>query len=692
MVLEKLLLVFPIRYLFPAFIVLLFLITSIIFAYSEINSGNKRLEKEKLNYVCGLAANIQDTVEFLAGRGDIKLFERKLVNISADPYIKLLFVADPSGKIIISSRRNLIGKDYKTAVKQTIKENPEELLRAVSSFSKKKGIFCRIVEGGKTIVGISPILFGEPADSLRPDKTGFILIAYDLEKVKRLHRQEIILKIYSEFGILSIMLIAIYVVFNKMIAQRINRIVEAVNQIEKGDLDVRIDLRGKDEFAFIASIINQLIEKLNRYITVDYLTGILNRFGLEKQIEKMLKTNKDMWNVFIFIDLDNFKDINDTFGHDFGDEMLKAFAKRLKLVAGDRTIGRLGGDEFIIFFQSKEKPALSAYMQNLLHSLSGTMNIWNQSIDIYLTAGVTVKKGSSTSFFELLKESDIALYYGKKKGKKLFVLFNDEIKLKEERRIKLTEILKKAVENEDFYLVYQPILDLTSGRIISAEALLRMKSSELGEVSPAEFVPILEDTGLIKEVGYFVIEQVCRDINYFRENKIEHITVSINVDIQQILDKDFVSIVEKILKTYSVDPSSIKIEITETEAMKFPERVISVLKQLKEIGIEIYIDDFGTGYSSLSHLKMMPVSCIKIDRSFIKNVPYSREDNILVMSIINLAKSLGYRTIAEGVEEKVQVLFLREIGGDYMQGFYFSKPVDKDTFLQLIKNNVKLQA
>ncbi|NPA16557.1 MAG: EAL domain-containing protein [Aquificae bacterium] len=668
------------------------MITSTLFAYSEISTSNEWIESEKLSYVCSIVAGIQNTAEFFTEKKDFEFIERKLINISADPFINLIFIADPDGKILVSSKRKFIGKGYHKVLKEELPNLYQLVNRVIGNYTGKTGIYCDIVDEGRHIIGISPILFSTNKNTLRPDRIGFVFLDYDLQKIKEMYRLEIILKLASEFGILFVLLTIIYITFNKMIAERIETIVKAVQQIVKGDFDVRVNLQGRDEFALVADAINQLIEKLNRYITIDYLTGILNRFGLERQIEKALKQNNEKWNVFIFIDIDNFKDINDTFGHDFGDELLKAFSSKLKKRTGDKIVGRLGGDEFIVFFQTDKKPNINRFMADFMKSVSGSIQVRNQIIEVDITAGVTVKKDRNATFYELLKESDIALYYGKKKGKKIFVLFNDEIRLKEERRIKLTEILKKSVENRDFYLVYQPIVELKTGRIVSAEALLRMKNKNLGEVSPAEFIPILEDTGLIKEIGYWVIEQVCQDLKYWKENGVDDLSISVNVDIQQLLDRRFVGKVNEILTRFNISPEKLKIEITESEAMKFPERVISVLFSLKKSGIEISIDDFGTGYSSLSYLKIMPVSYIKIDRSFIKNIPRKREDNLLVMSIISLSKSLGYKAIAEGVEEELQALYLKEIGCDYIQGFIFSPPVNRDKLLQMKKEDRRLQA
>ncbi|SNZ08537.1 diguanylate cyclase (GGDEF) domain-containing protein [Persephonella hydrogeniphila] len=691
MFLDKLLLIFPIRVVFPIFISVVLILVGVFSGYVEIKESTRKLKQEKLKEVCSTAASFQEITEYLGEKGNTEFIERTLINISADPYIDVIFISSPDGKVIFSSMRKYIGKSYSTVIKETIPASYSYIFQAVKNFHRKTALFCKVLEKEGKIVALAPILFSYKEKDLRPSEIGFLFIAYRLDELISLHKTEIIKKILYQFGILFVIFIFVYIGFNKMIGERVNTIIKEVDRISRGELDVKIDLKGKDEFAFIAYVINQLVDRLNRYIKYDYLTGVLNRFGLEREVKRLLSENKDLWNVFIFIDIDNFKEVNDTFGHDVGDILLKKFAKKLSLVANGKVIGRLGGDEFIVFFQSQDKPYVEEMMENWMNELSGNIQIDEQIIHITLTAGVSIKKGEA-NFYDFLKESDIALYYGKKKGKKMFVIFNEELRLKEEKRIKLTEILKKSLENGDFYLVYQPIASLKTGKVVSVEALLRMKNDELGEVPPSEFIPILEETGLIREVGYWVLSEVCKQINVWSERGIKDISVSVNVDIQQLLDKNFVQNVESILNDSGVNPEKIKIEITESEAMKFPDIVIDVLSRLTDFGIEIAIDDFGTGYSSLSYLKLMPLSYIKIDRAFIKNIPTDKDDNILVLSIVNLAKSLGLKTIAEGVEERVQLLFLKEIGCDYIQGYYFSRPVLPDEIEEIIKTGKTVQA
>jgi len=682
--LDRLLLFFPIRVVFPVFIIVIFLVLGLYFGWVEIENSKKQLRKDKKEHICKIAAGLQEMAEFSAWRKNVELIERRLINESADPYIDIIFLSDPSGKVIMSSKRKFIGKDFHQVLQSYLPYSYDKVLNFIKVFEKKAELVCEALNKEEVIVAVSPVMFYK--DKIRTTSTGLLYIQYNIGKVEEIYRRQIIAKLINQYAVFLVMFALLYIGFNKMIGERIEVIVSATKRIAKGDIDVRINLKGKDEFALIASIINNLVERLNKYISYDYLTGILNRFGLEKQIKKLLDKNPDLWDVLILIDLDNFKEVNDTFGHDVGDQLLKSFAKRVKRLFSDKVVGRLGGDEFIVFFQSKEKPDIEEEMRKIQSFLSEDIYIEDIQFDISFTAGISIKK-SCSSFFQLLKESDIALYYGKKKGKRLFVVFNEDIKLEEERKVKLNEILKKSKERESFYLLYQPIIELKTKKTYAVEALLRMKDhDELGKITPDEFIPILEETGLIKQVGYWIIDEVCRQMKEWNRNLSNWIPVSINIDIQQLLDEDFVENVKEILLRYDINPRYIKFEITESEAMKFPEVTVDVLKRLRDIGIHIAIDDFGTGYSSLSYLKMMPVSYIKIDRSFVKNIPDSREDNILVMTIVNLAKSFGFKTIAEGVENKVQLLFLEEIGCNYVQGYYFGRPVPPTEIEKIFKN------
>ncbi|WP_457622762.1 EAL domain-containing protein [Persephonella sp.] len=690
MFLEKIFVLFPIRIAFPLVLFLVFLIVSLFEGYFEKEHAYRQIEQDHKKRVCNLAVRLQDLSEYFISKKDVFFIERRIADLSVDPFFKVILISDPEGKVIVASKKILKGDSFEAVLKNVIGSSVKDL-SFIDQLREKPGMKCFISSDRNMIIAISPVLFPKEKN-IRPSNTGFVFMAYDLKGIKEEHKKDIISMLISELGVMLILLGITYIFFSKFIAERIEKLFDSVQEISKGNLDVNIKLYGNDEFAVIARVIDNLVKRLRRFIRYDYLTGLFNRFSIENQIKDMLKKSPENGrSILIFMDIDNFKEINDTFGHNVGDLVLRLFAKRLKNTVKKGIVGRLGGDEFIIFIQDLGNLNIEETLEKWMEVLSSPYRLKNNIIDISVTAGVSVHEGKGGDFYKLLKESDIALYYGKKQGKNMFIIFNDQIRIKEEKRIRLTNLIKHALDKKEFYLVYQPIYDLKTEKIVSVEALLRWKNSEGENIPPSDFIPILEETGLIKDVGRWVIEEVCKQLKIWRELGIKDITISVNIDIQQILEENFVETVESIISRNCKSFTSLKFEITETEAMKFPDIVIQTLKNLNSIGIEISIDDFGTGYSSLSYLKTMPVTYIKIDRSFIKDLPEDKDDRILTKAIVELSKNFGYRVIAEGVETEDQLTYLREISCDMVQGFYFCKPVPADELEKILYNQVPVK-
>ncbi|ACO03067.1 MAG TPA: sensor domain-containing phosphodiesterase [Persephonella sp.] len=687
MFLERVFVLFPIRIAFPLVLFLVFLVVSLFEGYFEKKHAYRQIEQDHKKRVCNLAGRLQELSEYFINKKDVSFIERRIADISADQFFDEIFISDPEGKILVSSKKKFRGEEFRSVIKKVIGKSLNDL-SFIDHLRKKPKMRCFISPDRNKIIAISPVLFPKEK-KIRPSNIGFLFMIYDLKGMKEEHRKDIISQLLSESGVMLILLGIIYLFFSKLIGERIERLFNSVQEISRGNLDVNVRLYGNDEFAVIARVIDNLVKRLKRFIRYDYLTGIFNRFALENQIKEMLKNSpEDAKNILIFMDIDNFKEINDTFGHNVGDLVLRIFAKRLKNTVKEGIVGRLGGDEFLIFIQDRGRLDINSLLDKWMRVLSSSYKLKNNIIDISVTAGVSIHEGKRGDFYKLLKESDIALYYGKKQGKNMFIIFNDQIKIKEEKRIKLTNLMKHALEKKEFYLVYQPIYDINTEKIVSVEALLRWKNAEGEHIPPSDFIPILEETGLIKEVGRWVIEEVCKQLKRWNSLGIKDITISVNIDIQQILEENFVKTVESIISKECKTFSSLKFEITESEAMKFPETVIQTLKNLNSIGIEISIDDFGTGYSSLSYLKTMPVAYIKIDRSFIKDLPEDKDDRILTKAIVELSKNFGYKVIAEGVETEEQLIYLKEIKCDMVQGFYFCRPLPADELEGLLKNQL----
>ncbi|WP_457641937.1 EAL domain-containing protein [Persephonella sp.] len=685
---ERFFISLPIRVVFPMILFIAFIIVSLFEGYVEKEAAFRKIEHEYKSNICSLTGEFQELSEYFINKGSINLIERKIANLSANQFMNAIFLIDPEGKIIISAQKKFKNDNYLIAFKEIAGKYFSKLSKTINKLRENPKMICEVSEDKNKIISIAPILFPSKDKRLRPSNVGFLFIMYDLEGIKEKHKKDIIYILISELGIMLILLGTIYLFFSKLIAERIEKLLNTVREISKGNLDVKVELKGNDEFSVIAGVIDDLIRKLKKFIKYDYLTGIYNRFAIENNIKEILRNSeKNNRNILIFMDIDNFKEVNDTFGHNFGDILLRIFAKRLKNIVKCGIVGRLGGDEFLIFIQDTGELDVKKTVETWMKELSSPYKLKDNVIEISVTAGISIHKGKNCDFYRMLKESDIALYYGKKKGKSVFIIFDDNIRLQEEKRIRLSNLLRHALEKNEFYLEYQPIFDLKTEKIVSVEALLRWKSSDIEYIPPSDFIPILEETGLIKEVGKWILEEACKQIATWHKKGVTDISVSVNIDIQQILEENFVDTVSQIVSTTCPDPKLLKLEITESEAMKFPESVIQTLRKLNDLGIEISIDDFGTGYSSLSYLKMMPVTYIKIDRSFIKDLPKDKDDRILTKAIIELSKNFGYKTVAEGVETKDQLIFLKEINCNMVQGFYFCKPLPPEEIEEILQDD-----
>ena len=382
----------------------------------------------------------------------------------------------------------------------------------------------------------------------------------------------------------------------------------------------------------------------------------------------------------LFIDLDGFKTVNDTLGHGFGDQLLQAVAARLSVTIRESdSIGRLGGDEFVVLVDGSTMdtgPELVA--ERLLAVLREPFFLEGSSGGpLTLTASIGIAAGLRSSATLLLRDADIALYQAKADGKDRFAVFAPEMHAVVQERLLLEMDLRDALARQQYYLVFQPIFNLASGGTTGVEALLRWRHPERGVVQPDDFIPILEDSGMIVEVGRWVLEEACRQ--GARWHGLGHkLDVSVNVSARQLETDDLINDVSRALESSGFDARSLIIEITETAIMKSVTAVVPRLAALKAIGVRVAIDDFGTGYSSLAYLQQFPVDTLKIDRSFISTMADSPESGALIHTLVQLGKSLGLETLAEGIEETEQYSALEREHCDSGQGYLFARPLEAD--------------
>jgi diguanylate cyclase (GGDEF)-like protein len=414
--------------------------------------------------------------------------------------------------------------------------------------------------------------------------------------------------------------------------------------------------------------------------THDSLTGLPNRTLILDRTEQMLVRSRRNHTpvAALFVDLDNFKSINDTLGHGAGDDLLRAVAARLDgVVRAVDALGRLGGDEFVVIAEGlslAEGPELIA--ERLLEALKQPFKLGaDKETRVTVTASVGIAAGEHTSAEELLRNADIAMYRAKWDGKNRYVVFESVMQDAVQGRMELEMDLRVALENDEFFLVYQPTFDLRDMSPTGVEALIRWSSPTRGVVQPDDFIPLLEETGLITEVGKWVLEEACRQGAAWREAGYE-IGMAVNVSARQLDTDEFVAEVREALSHSGLQPSALTLEMTETTLMRDAEETARRLTTIKGLGVRMAIDDFGTGYSSLAHLQRFPVDALKIDGSFISGLTDSQEGETLLHALVQLGKALSIETLAEGIEHQRELSLLQDEQCDSGQGFLYARPLD----------------
>ena len=423
----------------------------------------------------------------------------------------------------------------------------------------------------------------------------------------------------------------------------------------------------------------------------DHLTGLPNRRMFNERLEQAIFLAKRMERTFgiIFIDIDSFKIVNDTMGHDHGDELLKEIANRLLYATRKSdTVCRVGGDEFIISVQNLASPEdILIIADKLINCLREPIKLKGQDLFVTASLGISMYPADGEDVVTLIKNADIAMYTAKEKGKNKYVLCTPVMKDKVEGEMNLTNHLYRALERNELMVYYQPQISCSSGKIVGVEALLRWKHPELGMIPPAKFIPIAEKTGLIIPIGEWIFTEACRQNVSWAKAGIHPIRTAVNISLYQLQHPDIMERVEKMLLETGMNTEVLEIEVTESVAMSESKQILDTLKQLKDLGISISIDDFGTEYSSLSRLKEMPVDRIKIAMPFIQGINVSEKDEAITKAIITLANNLGLHTIAEGVETIEQVSFLNQRMCEEIQGFYYYKPLPAHEVDEILRSD-----
>lgn len=425
----------------------------------------------------------------------------------------------------------------------------------------------------------------------------------------------------------------------------------------------------------------------------DVLTGLPNRTLLRDRLGQMIASahRDSMQFALLFLDLDRFKYINDSMGHSVGDRLLQSVAQRLQACVreGD-TVSRIGGDEFIVLLREVDEAGVALVADKLLKTLATPFDLGGQVISTYASVGIALYPRHATEIDVLMKHADAAMYNAKESGRNNYKFFTPEMNFRANQVFSMEKDLRVALEQDQFSLVYQPQVDLASGKICGAEALIRWKHPEKGFVSPAEFIPVAEETGQIVAIGEWVLRTACWRIAAWQKQGLPEFPVAVNLSIRQLRQPNLAALIESVLRETGLPPACLELEITEGIMMGDTNTAMDFLTRMHQLGVQMSIDDFGTGFSSLNYLKNLPVHKLKIDQSFVRDIETDQSDAAIVRSIISLGHRLDLKVIAEGVETLEQLDFLRIRGCDEVQGYFFSRPLAADDFIRFVSGDPTL--
>ena len=523
------------------------------------------------------------------------------------------------------------------------------------------------------------ITLAKPLETLLPGNDVLLILAYPKsEALAGARKLQVALGVMTLLGLL----LAAFATWRAAgrITEPLARLDHAASRLATGE-HVKVHVRGEDELARLATTFNEMsdkIEERERRITQlafnDVLTGLPNRTMFQQQLEHVYRTIDDGDSLVALhcLDLDQFKVINDTLGHPAGDALLIEAGRRIRDVARGQFVARLGGDEFVVLQTvSGDRNAIDRLAENLIEAIARPLNIDGNELMPSTSVGIAIAPADGVDSGTLLRNADLALYRAKEAGRGTFAFFEESLNRRAQDRRRLETDLRLALERGEFELFYQPLFDLESNRIGSFEALIRWNHPERGLVSPADFIAVAEETGIIVPMGAWALQEACRQARQWPDD----VRVAVNVSPVQFHRGGLNETIMQALALSRLQPNRLEIEITESVFLDGSDQILKLLHSLRSIGVRVALDDFGTGYSSLSYLQSFPFDKIKIDRSFIENILTRPGASAIVAAITELAHALGMETTAEGVEDNAQLAELRSRGCSSVQGFLFAKPM-----------------
>jgi diguanylate cyclase (GGDEF)-like protein len=574
-----------------------------------------------------------------------------------------VYILDSEGSFIANSRGN-IGQEARGEPYTTILAQTSGAISYEVDGRQKRAIFLTNERTGWKIVG--EIDQAEINQAARPIfKTTMTVLLFAL---------------LLSAGIISLIV--------RSITRPLQTLAAVFEKISEGDLTGHVTIDRADEFQKLEDAVNQMVDSLRKFAFYDPLTNLPNRSQFMNIMQQVLGRSETTGTklAIIFLDVDNFKRINDTLGHSIGDELLQQVANRLvRSVGTSEMVARFGGDEFVILLEdTQNQENLKNLINMICESFLPSFIFQGQRIYVKVSMGIAIYPEHGTSGEELLQNADTAMYQAKELGKNNAQFFTSAMNDEVVKKSRMEQALRMAMENNELSIQYQPQLETTTGKIRGFEALVRWHHLEIGDISPAEFIPIAEEAGLIVRIDEWVMRQAClKTVEFQREFGMPFI-LSVNISAVQLRQSDLANRIKRTLQETKLQPECLEIEITESVLIESLKSSIAILREVESLGVRIALDDFGTGYSSLSYLMSLPIHTLKIDKSFVQNMTEAAGEKAIVESIIALVHKLGHRVVAEGVEREEQLAMLKHWDCDFVQGYLFSRPIPERDLVKLL--------
>lgn len=482
---------------------------------------------------------------------------------------------------------------------------------------------------------------------------------------------------------LSLLVVSIVLAYNSRIAKEMEKVEKKTEDLEKANAALKIREEETKRQNSLLTEYNRVMkeneERLYQMNHYDTLTGLPNRIKIESRMDLLISllAHKNLSFALVYIDLDNFKKINDTIGHRVGDLMLQAVSTRLaSIISEEDMLGRWGGDEFAILIQRPlDEGEILSYVESVKNSFAQMFTLEDSDYKMSASFGIALFPQDGDTSSDLIKCAETAMYKAKEYGKNMVQFYSKEMKDEIMRRIKYEGQLLSAIDNDELYLCFQPQFSTKEKKLRGLEALCRWKNEKIGEISPAEFIPVAETIGFIVPLGEWVLETACKTLKTYSEKYHWDGIMSVNISAAQLMAPQFMQSVKRILSKTQVDPKKLEFEITESVLVSNLDHAISILKEISSMGISLALDDFGTGYSSMNYLRQLPISVLKIDKSFIDDLPTKDTQRLMVGSIISLVHQMKMVTVAEGVDEEKKLELLAKYECDFIQGFFWGCPI-----------------